>query len=79
MRCLNAPIGAGAGERNWSAYGHVISDLRTGLTSERAKKLVSVYFNSRILNKVHRVNNSEEHFEWDEAGPVEDNEPEYIE
>jgi hypothetical protein len=72
-------FGAGVGERNWSAYGHVLSDLRTLLRSERAKNLVFVYFNSKILNKVNKVDFVDEIFEWDEAAVEEDEALEFIE
>ena len=66
MRVLGAPVSSSASERNWSAYKHVISDTRTRLTSDRAKKLVYIYSNSRVLSK-HKRNHTSEAFEWDET------------
>jgi len=40
---LSAPVAAGAGEKNWSTYGHIVSDLCTSWTSEQAKKLVFMH------------------------------------
>ena len=37
-----------------------------------------VYFNTKILNKVNKVDFVEEHFAWDEADVEEDNAPEFI-
>ena len=36
---------AGAGERNWSTYGFIVSRLGNKLSALRAKKLVFVYYN----------------------------------
>lgn len=66
MRVLTAPVSSSAGERNWSAYNHVISERRTRLTSERAKQLVYIYTNSRVLKK-NMLSFSKEAFEWDEV------------
>ena len=66
VQVLSAPVSSGAGERNWSTYGLVISDLRTRLTSERAEKLVYFHMNSRALHKVKKLDYVSEAFEWDE-------------
>jgi hypothetical protein len=66
VRVLSAPVSAGAGERIWSTYGRVLSDLRNRLTSDRAKKLVYVQMNSRAIAKVKKVDYVSEAFEWDE-------------
>ena len=67
VRVLSAPVAAGAGERNWSTYGHIVSDLRTSLTSERAKKLVFIHMNSRVIAKTRRVDYVSDTFKWDAA------------
>ena len=66
VRVLSAPVSSSAGERNWSTYGFIISDLRTRLTSERAEKLVYVHMNSRATKKVKKLDYVSEAFEWDE-------------
>jgi len=66
VRVLSAPVSAGAGERVWSAFGLVLSDLRNRMTSEHAKKLVYVNMNSRALEKVAKVDYVSEAFEWDQ-------------
>ena len=67
MCVLSAPVAEGAGKRNWSTYGLVISDLRTSLTSERAKKLVFIHMNSRPIANVRRVGYVSDAFKWDAA------------
>ncbi len=66
VRVLSAPVSSGAGERNWSTFGLIISDLRTRLTSERAEKLVYVHMNGRALRKVKKLDYISDAFEWDE-------------
>lgn len=66
MRVLTAPVSASAGERNWSAYKHIISDTRTRMTSEHAEQLVYVYWNSRVLSKTMNSLKPKEAFEWDQ-------------
>ena len=65
MRVLTAPVSTSAGERNWSAYKHIISDTRTRLTSEHAVQLVYVYWNSSVLSKTMNSDKPQEAFEWD--------------
>ena len=68
IRALSAPTAAGAGERNWSTYGFIVSRLRNKLSALRAKKLVFVHYNKRVARKVKRVDYVSEAFEWD---PIE--------
>jgi hypothetical protein len=66
-KCLSAPISAGAGERNWSSYGFIVDKKRNRLSSDRAKKLVYVFFNLRALRKLKIVDYESEFFQWDEG------------
>jgi hypothetical protein len=65
VRALSAPVAAGAGERNWSTFGFIVSQKRNRLSSQRAEKLVFVHYNLRALNQVKRVDYEAEYFEWD--------------
>jgi len=67
MRVLTAPVSASAGERNWSAYKHIIRDTRTRLTSEHAEQLVYVYWNSSVLSRTMRSFKPREAFKWDQV------------
>ena len=58
MRALAQPVGGVAGERNWSSYGFIVhkrSARRNRLAVDRARKLVYVHFNVRLLRKVSAV------------------------
>lgn len=66
VRVLSAPVSSGASERVWSTCGLVLSDQRNRLSSARAKKLVSIYMNSRALAKVKKIDYVSETFAWDE-------------
>ena len=48
-KLFNLPASAAAAERFWSSSNHILSDTRTSLGSERADKLLFIYFNSRQL------------------------------
>jgi hypothetical protein len=64
-RVLAQPVGAGAGERNWSTYGFIVDKRRNKLSVDRARKLVYVHFNVRLLQKVHAVDYTSEYFAWE--------------
>jgi hypothetical protein len=66
MRVLSQVSGAGAGERNWSTYGFIMSDLRNRLAPGRAEKLVYVHYNKRAVQRVKRVDYAESFFKWSE-------------
>jgi hypothetical protein len=55
MRALAQPVGAGAGERNWSTYGFIVDKRKNRLAVDRDRKLMYVYFNVRLLRKVRAV------------------------
>ena len=44
MRVLAQPVGAGAGERNWSTYSFIVDKRRNRLSVDRARKLVYVQY-----------------------------------
>lgn len=71
MRVLAAPVGAGAGERNWSTYGFIVDQRRNRLAVDRARKLVFVHFNIRLLRKVRAVDYHSEYFAWEVEDDVE--------
>ena len=62
MRALAQPMGAGAGERNWSTYGFIVDKRRNRLDVDRARKLVYAHFNVRLLRKVRAVDYHSEYF-----------------
>ena len=60
----------GAGERNWSTHGFIVSRLGNKLSALRVKKLVCVYYNfglcnTRVTRKMKRVDYEAEAFERD--------------
>ena len=42
----------GAAERNWSAFGHIHNKKRNQLLNERVNKLVYIYWNLRIKERI---------------------------
>ena len=64
MRVFSQVTGAGAGERNWSTYGFVVSTLRSRLLPDRARRLVYVHYNLRAVNRVLAMDYEEKFFEW---------------
>ncbi|KXZ41022.1 hypothetical protein GPECTOR_962g228 [Gonium pectorale] len=64
VRVLAQPTSACACERNWSAYEFIHSTRRNKLDPERAKKLVYVFTNRRILNRVRKPGFREEVVPW---------------
>ena len=42
----------GAAERNWSAFGHIYSKKRNRLLNERVNKLVYIYWNLQIKERI---------------------------
>lgn len=74
VRVLAQPVGAGAGERNWSTYSFIVDKRRNRLSVDRARKLVFVHFNVRLLRKVHAVDYEAEYFAWE----VEEEEAEEV-
>lgn len=52
INILNIPTSSAASERCWSAMGNIHDAGRNRLTDERAEKLLFIYFNERIFNKL---------------------------
>jgi hypothetical protein len=71
MRALGQPVGAGAGERNWSTYGFIVDKRTSRLAADRARKLVYAHFNVRLLRKVRAIDYHSEYFAWDVEDEVE--------
>src|SRR5262249_45275767 len=51
-RVLSMPSSSTSSERNWSAFNFIHSKSRNRLKSERVQKLVSVYWNTRLLRDI---------------------------
>ena len=51
-RVLSMPASSASSERNWSAFKFIHSPSRNRLTNPRVQKLVSVYWNLRLLEDV---------------------------
>jgi hypothetical protein len=65
------PASACSCERNWSAYDFIHNRRRNRLTADRARKLVYVFTNGRLVNKL--ATSEETFIGWDEG--VEDGSP----
>ena len=70
-RVLAQPVGAGAGERNWSTYGFLVDKRRNRLSVDRGRKLVYAHLNVRLLRKVRTVDYHSEYFAWEVENEVE--------
>jgi hypothetical protein len=55
LMVLSQPVSSSAAERNWSSYGFIHSKLRNRLTPARARDLVYVFTNRRLLNNMTRT------------------------
>jgi hypothetical protein len=71
VRLLSQPASACSCERNWSAYDFIHNRRRNRLTADRARKLVYVFTNGRLVNKL--ATSEETFIGWDEG--VEDGSP----
>ena len=49
MRVLSQVISASSCERNWSAHGHIHSEVRNRLAPATTEKLVYIYSNRKAL------------------------------
>ena len=64
----------GAAERNWSAFGHIHNKKRNRLLNEQVNKLVYIYWNLRIKERIGDQKNywfdenEDENEDEDEAG-----------
>jgi hypothetical protein len=76
IKVLSQPVSACSCERNWSDYDFIHNRRRHRLTADRARKLVFVFTNGRLVDKLAI---SEETFiGWDE-GVEEQQEEEVVE
>lgn len=64
-----------AAERNWSTYDFIHSKKRNKLTDARARDLVYVHSNLRLVDKISAVDYTEATVEWEEWA-VEDSDSE---
>ena len=64
-RLLAQPVSACTCERNWSAYDFIHSKRRNRLTAARARNLVYVFTNGRLVNKL--ATSEEQFIGWDEG------------
>jgi len=53
-----------AAQRNWSTYDFIHTKKRNRLTEERARDLVYVHSNLRLLDNIQAVNYVETAVEW---------------
>ena len=64
MRVLSQVISASSCERNWSAHGHIHSEVRNRLAPATTEKLVYVYSNRRAVAAAAR-DDELKMFTWD--------------
>jgi len=55
-----------AAERNWSTYDFIHNKKRNRLTEEKARDLVYVHSNLRVVQKIEAVNYTETNVQWEE-------------
>jgi hypothetical protein len=55
-----------AAERNWSTYDFIHSKKRNRLTEDRARDLVYVHSNLRLVQQVKAVDYTETNIQWEE-------------
>ena len=65
MRVLSQVISASSCERNWSAHGHVHTEVRNRLAPATTEKLVYVHSNSRAVTKSNQDDSEPKMFFWD--------------
>ena len=53
-------------EKNWSTYEFIHSKKRNKLTDARARDLVNVHSNLRLVDKISAVDYTEATVEWEE-------------
>jgi hypothetical protein len=70
LKVLSQPVSACSCERNWSAYDFIHSRRRNRLTANRARKLVHVFTNGRLVDKL--AISEEKFIGWDEGVQMSD-------
>ena len=66
------PTGACACERNWSTYDYIHNKKRNRLGAAKAKQLVFVFSNRRLLKKVQAIDYEEQCWSWAEEEEEEE-------
>ena len=64
MRVLSQVISASSCERNWSAHGHIHSEIRNSLAPTTTEKLVYIYSNRKAVAASAR-DDELKMFSWD--------------
>ena len=64
MRVLSQVISASSCERNWSAHGHIHSEVRNRLAPATTEKLVYIYSNRKALAAASQ-NDELKMYTWD--------------
>jgi hypothetical protein len=64
-RVLSQPTSACSCERNWSSYDFIHNSRRNRLTAERARDLVHVFTNGRLVEKMNKTAGAQ-FIGWDE-------------
>jgi hypothetical protein len=59
-------------ERNWSTYDYIHSKKRNKLAPARARDLVYVFSNQRLLRKLNSGTHQEEFVRWDSESEQEE-------
>jgi hypothetical protein len=67
VRILSQVSAAVACERNWSTYDYIHSKKRNLLAPARARDLVYVFSNQRLLRKLNSGDHEEVYVPWDSA------------
>lgn len=67
VRILSQCTSACSCERNWSTYGFIHSKSRNRLSPDRARDLVYVFSNLRLIQRIEDVEYEEEFPEWDSS------------
>ena len=65
VRVLSQVVSSSACERNWSHYDFIHDRKRNRLTADRAKDLVFVFSNGRLLHETSRVGHHEAAADFD--------------
>ena len=59
-------VSSSAAERNWSTYDFIHSKKRNRLTEAKARDLVYVHSNLRLLDKISDVNFTDTTVQWEQ-------------
>jgi hypothetical protein len=70
-KVLSQPTSACSCERNWSSYDYIHNTRRNRLTAERARDLVYVFTNGRLVEKIGKDDGAQ-FIDWDEEEEMEE-------